>query len=156
VSEDIGEWAARQRRAGKRIVLTNGCFDLLHRGHVEYLREAGALGDVLVVGLNSDASVRRLKGPSRPVIPAEDRAAVLAALACVDHVVIFDEPTPRRLIAAVRPDVYVKGGDYRLDDLPEKAEVEAFGGTVAVLTFLPGRSSSQIIRRIREAPGPNV
>lgn len=110
------------RGAGKRLVFTNGCFDLLHRGHVAYLQAARALGDALVVGLNSDASVRKLKGPGRPVVPQGDRAAVLRALRFVDAVVVFDEDTPARLMRELKPGVYVKGGDYRVEDLPE-AEV---------------------------------
>jgi rfaE bifunctional protein nucleotidyltransferase chain/domain len=132
-------------------VFTNGCFDVLHRGHVEYLAEAAALGDVLVVGLNSDDSVRRLKGPRRPVNPAEDRAAVLAALAAVDHVAVFDDDTPLRLIEALRPDVYVKGGDYTVETLPEAPLMRRLGGEVRILRFLPGRSTSGIIERIRAA-----
>ncbi len=132
-------------------MFTNGCFDVLHRGHVEYLAEAAALGDVLVVGLNSDDSVRRLKGPRRPVNPAEDRAAVLAALAAVDHVAVFDDDTPLRLIEALRPDVYVKGGDYTVETLPEAPLMRRLGGEVRILRFLPGRSTSGIIERIRAA-----
>lgn len=137
------------RRAGRRIVFTNGCFDVLHRGHVEYLAAARALGDVLLVGLNSDASVRRLKGPARPVNPAEDRAVVLAALACVDHVVEFAEDTPADLIELLRPEVYVKGGDYRLETLPEAAQIARLGGRVELIEFVPGRSSSALIERLR-------
>jgi rfaE bifunctional protein nucleotidyltransferase chain/domain len=132
-------------------VFTNGCFDVLHRGHVEYLAEAAALGDLLVVGLNSDDSVRRLKGPLRPVNPAEDRAAVLAALAAVDHVAVFDDDTPLRLIEALRPDVYVKGGDYTVRTLPEAPLMHRLGGEVRILGFLPGRSTSGLIERIRAA-----
>jgi len=142
---------AGHRSAGRRIVFTNGCFDVLHRGHVEYLAAARELGDVLIVGLNSDASVRRLKGPPRPVNPAEDRAIVLAALASVDHVVEFGDDTPARLIESVRPDVYVKGGDYRLETLPEAAQIARLGGRVALLDFLPGRSTTALVDRIRRA-----
>ena len=142
----------RRRRAGGRIVFTNGCFDLLHVGHVAYLQQARALGDVLVVGVNSDASVRRLKGPGRPVNPDGDRVRVLSGLRCVDHAVVFNEDTPDGLIAAIRPDIYVKGGDYEAENLPERPLVESYGGRVVVLTYLAGRSTSEIIGRIREAP----
>ena len=140
---------ATHRLAGRRIVFTNGCFDIIHRGHVEYLRQARALGDVLVVGLNSDESVRRLKGPDRPVNPAEDRAAVLSALRSVDHVVVFEEDTPVRLVDLIRPDVYVKGGDYTIDRLPEAPVVHAYGGEVRILPYVPGRSTTQTLDRMR-------
>ncbi|MFB3739365.1 MAG: D-glycero-beta-D-manno-heptose 1-phosphate adenylyltransferase, partial [Candidatus Velamenicoccus archaeovorus] len=146
------ELAARlafARRQGRRIVFTNGCFDLLHRGHVTYLTRAKALGDVLVLGVNSDRSVRELKGPGRPVTPLEDRIEVLAALSCVDHVVAFDEPTPAELIRRVRPDVFVKGGDYTREMLPEAPLVEAFGGAVQILPYVDDRSTTGIIHRIR-------
>lgn len=137
------------RRAGLRIVFTNGCFDLLHPGHLAYLAEARALGDVLVVGLNSDASVRRLKGPDRPVTGQDDRAALLAALPAVDHVVVFDTDSPVALLELVRPDVYVKGGDYTPAMLPETALVERLGGTVRTVGYLARRSSTRIIESIR-------
>ena len=137
------------RRAGARVVFTNGCFDVLHRGHVGYLAEARGLGDLLVVAVNSDESVRRLKGEGRPVNPVEDRVAVLTALSCVDHVVVFSEESPRRLIAEIRPDVYVKGGDYRPELIPEAELVRRLGGEVRVLSYLPDRSTSAIIERIR-------
>jgi len=140
---------AQARARGARIVFTNGCFDVLHRGHVGYLSQARELGDVLVVAVNSDESVRRLKGPTRPVNPQEDRAAVLAALGCVDHVVVFDEDSPERLLEAVRPDVYVKGGDYRPELIPEAELVTRLGGEVRTLDYLPDRSTSAIIDRIR-------
>lgn len=133
------------------LVFTNGCFDLLHRGHVEYLHAARALGDHLVVGLNSDASVRRLKGPERPLIGEEDRATVLAALEALDAITIFDEDTPRDLIARLLPDVLVKGGDYRPEEVVGRAEVEAAGGRVVVVPFLQGRSTTGIVERIRGA-----
>ncbi|HEX3178669.1 MAG TPA: D-glycero-beta-D-manno-heptose 1-phosphate adenylyltransferase [Methylomirabilota bacterium] len=139
------------RRAGKRIVLTNGCFDILHSGHISYLNAAKALGDVLVVGLNTDAGVRRLKGPSRPINVLEERAAVLAGLSAVDHVVAFDEPTGAELCEAVRPHVFVKGGDYTRQRLPEAAVVEAQGGEVRILPYLKDRSTSSIIERVRAA-----
>jgi D-beta-D-heptose 7-phosphate kinase/D-beta-D-heptose 1-phosphate adenosyltransferase len=139
------------RRAGKRVVLTSGCFDLLHRGHVACLHAAKALGDVLIVGLNSDAGVRRLKGPTRPINPLADRARVLAALSCVDHIVAFDEDTPEQLVGVVRPHVFVKGGDYREDDLPEARAVRAYGGEIRILPYVEDRSTTSIIRRIAAA-----
>lgn len=147
------DWGAR----GARLVLTNGVFDLVHAGHVGYLERARALGDLLVVALNSDASTRAIKGPLRPIVPQEDRAAVLGALRCVDHVTIFEEPTAEAVVAAVRPDVYVKGGDYAaaaaapdLERLPEARIVAGYGGRVALLPYAAGRSTSEIIRRIVE------
>ncbi|HET6230189.1 MAG TPA: D-glycero-beta-D-manno-heptose 1-phosphate adenylyltransferase [Longimicrobiaceae bacterium] len=129
------------------VVFTNGCFDVLHRGHVEYLAAARSLGDVLVVGLNDDASVRRLKGAPRPVNPQEDRALVLAALASVDAVTVFDEDTPRELIAALLPDVLIKGGDYTVDTIIGAEEVIAAGGRVVVAPLVPGRSTTAILQR---------
>jgi rfaE bifunctional protein nucleotidyltransferase chain/domain len=132
------------------VVFTNGVFDLLHRGHVEYLYAARALGDALVVGLNSDASVRRLgKGADRPVNPEEDRALVLAGLACVDAVTLFGDDTPRALIAALLPDVLVKGGDYTIDTIVGADEVTAAGGRVQVIPLVPGRSTTSILQRAR-------
>ena len=136
----------RRRLAGQTVVFTNGCFDLLHPGHVRLLREAADLGDFLVVGLNSDASVRRLKGPSRPINPAEARAEVLSALEAVDAVTIFDEDTPLELITAIRPDVLVKGGDYRPDEVVGRPEVEAAGGRLVLIPLVEGHSTT--------APGP--
>jgi rfaE bifunctional protein nucleotidyltransferase chain/domain len=138
----------RPRR--RRVVFTNGCFDILHRGHVEYLHAARALGDCLVVGLNSDASVRRLKGAGRPVNGAEDRAIVLAGLAAVDAVAVFDEDTPLRLIQGVLPDVLIKGGDYDIDRIVGGPEVVAAGGEVVVAPLVPGRSTTSILTRARE------
>ncbi|MEV4626678.1 D-glycero-beta-D-manno-heptose 1-phosphate adenylyltransferase [Micromonospora sp. NPDC049523] len=140
---------ARHRRDGRSVVFTNGCFDVLHRGHVRYLDQARQLGDVLVVAVNSDDSVRRLKGADRPVNPVEDRVAVLAALACVDHVVVFEEDSPAALIETVRPDVYVKGGDYPPEMVPEAPLVRRLGGQVRTLGYVPDRSTSAIIDRIR-------
>jgi len=145
VAAQVAAW----RRGGKRIVFTNGCFDILHHGHISYLNRAKALGDVLVVGLNSDASVRALKGPRRPINPEGDRAAVLAALGCVDLVVLFKEATPARLIEEIRPDLFVKGGDYTIDTLPEAPLVQRLGGEVKLLDFLDDRSTTSIIDRIR-------
>lgn len=149
---DVGRLAARlelYRRQGRRIVFTNGCFDILHRGHITYLNRAKALGDVLVIGLNSDESVRRLKGPSRPINCLQDRAEVLTALSCVDHIVPFDEDTPVELIRTVRPDVFVKGGDYTREMLPEAPVVETLGGEVCILPYVEDRSTTGIIERIR-------
>ncbi|HZP56077.1 MAG TPA: D-glycero-beta-D-manno-heptose 1-phosphate adenylyltransferase [Dehalococcoidia bacterium] len=145
------------REQGRRVVFTNGCFDILHRGHITYLNRAKALGDILVVGVNSDASVARLKGPSRPINGLEDRVQVLSALSCVDHIVPFDEDTPEALIRAVRPHVYVKGGDYTRGMLPEAPLVEQLGGVVQILPYLEERSTTGVIERIRnaEAGGEN-
>jgi D-beta-D-heptose 7-phosphate kinase/D-beta-D-heptose 1-phosphate adenosyltransferase len=142
--------AVRRTQAdGRRVVFTNGCFDLLHRGHVRYLETARRLGDFLVVAVNSDASVRRLeKGPGRPVVPEAERAEVLAALAAVDLVVIFAEPDPARVIRAIRPDVLVKGGDWPVDRIVGADFVLARGGTVRSLPYLPGASSTGLIERI--------
>lgn len=145
---DVAAHVTGLRAAGATVVLTNGCFDLLHVGHVRYLQQARELGDTLIVGVNSDDSVRRLKGPDRPLNTEDDRATVLDALSCVDNVVVFDELTPERLIEAVRPDVYVKGGDYRLDTLPERDLVLSLGGRVAVLDLVPDRSTSSIIAKV--------
>lgn len=139
------------RAAGHRIVFTNGCFDVLHRGHTGYLRQARMLGDVLVVALNGDDSVRRLKGNGRPVNPASDRAAVLYALECVDFVTVFDTDTPIPLIARLQPDVYAKGGDYTPEMLEETAAVRGYGGTVQILDYLPSRSTTAIVERIRNS-----
>ncbi|MCU0316702.1 MAG: D-glycero-beta-D-manno-heptose 1-phosphate adenylyltransferase [Fimbriimonadaceae bacterium] len=137
--------AARQ---GKKLVFTNGVFDILHSGHVRYLAEARALGDLLVVGLNSDASVKMLeKGPERPINPLEDRATVLKALESVDFVIAFDEKTPNDLITLLKPDIHVKGGDYRVEDLPEAEIVRGYGGDVRVLSLVPGRSTTSILKR---------
>ena len=141
------------RAAQARVVFTNGVFDLVHRGHVEYLEDARALGDRLVVGLNTDASVRRLKGPSRPIVDERDRAAVVRALSCVDLVVPFDDDTPQRLIEAVRPDVLVKGGDYAVGDIVGREFVESVGGRVVTVPLREGLSTSEIVRRIREGKG---
>jgi D-beta-D-heptose 7-phosphate kinase / D-beta-D-heptose 1-phosphate adenosyltransferase len=137
-------------------VFTNGCFDVLHRGHVECLEQAAALGDVLVVGVNSDDSARKLKGAGRPVSPAEDRAAVVAAIGCVEYVTIFGDDTPMRLLEAVRPDVYVKGGDNDAATLPERRVVERYGGRVVTVGYLPGHSTTAIMDRIRREAARGV
>ncbi|HEY2956373.1 MAG TPA: D-glycero-beta-D-manno-heptose 1-phosphate adenylyltransferase [Candidatus Eisenbacteria bacterium] len=136
------------RSAGERIVFTNGVFDLLHRGHVEYLEEARALGDRLVIGVNSDDSVRRIKGPERPLVPAAERAELLAALACVDMAIVFDEDTPERLIRAVRPQVLVKGGDWTPDRIVGREFVESLGGRVVSVPLREGLSTTALIERI--------
>ncbi len=136
------------RPRSDRLVFTNGCFDLLHRGHVRYLNEARSLGDALVVGVNTDASVRRLKGSGRPLNPQDHRAYVLAALECVDCVTLFDEDTPRNLIAALLPDLLVKGGDYRPDEVAGGEEVRAAGGEVRILSFVEGASTTDLLARM--------
>ncbi len=148
---DRGELVRRYGRPrSNRVVFTNGCFDLLHPGHVVYLDKARRLGDALVVGLNTDASVSRLKGPSRPLVAEADRALVLAGLASVDAVTFFDEDTPRELIASLLPDVLVKGGDYRLDQIVGRTEVEAAGGEVVTIPFLPGHSTTGLLDRLEQ------
>jgi rfaE bifunctional protein nucleotidyltransferase chain/domain len=134
-----------------RLVFTNGCFDLLHRGHVEYLHQARSLGDALLVGVNTDASVERLKGPGRPVVPQSDRALVLAGLESVDAVTLFDDDTPLDLIRALHPDVLVKGGDYSPDGVVGREEVEGAGGEVLLIPLIQGRSTSRLISRIQGA-----
>ncbi len=146
----LAELCERLRGDGKRIVFTNGCFDLLHPGHVLYLAAAAALGDVLVVGLNSDLSVRSLKGPPRPIVDERGRAIVLLGLRSVDLVSVFSEPTPLELIRAIRPDILVKGGDYRPEQVVGREVVEAYGGAVRIVPFHPGYSSSSLIRRVGE------
>jgi D-beta-D-heptose 7-phosphate kinase/D-beta-D-heptose 1-phosphate adenosyltransferase len=141
---------AAHRRRHRRIVFTNGCFDLLHRGHVTYLNQAKLLGDVLIVAVNSDESVRRLKGPDRPITPLDDRLQVLAALGCVDHVVPFDEPSPRALLRAARPDVYVKGGDYVREMLPEANLLDELGTRLQFISYIPDRSTTRLIDVIRD------
>jgi D-beta-D-heptose 7-phosphate kinase/D-beta-D-heptose 1-phosphate adenosyltransferase len=142
-------WVRAQQAQGRRVVFTNGCFDLLHRGHVEYLEAARRLGDALIVAVNTDASVRRLeKGAGRPVNSEADRARVLAALASVDRVVLFAEDTPRELVAELKPDVLVKGGDYRPEEIVGREEVLAGGGRVVAVPFLPGYSTSELMSRI--------
>ncbi|MGE0103384.1 MAG: D-glycero-beta-D-manno-heptose 1-phosphate adenylyltransferase [Blastocatellales bacterium] len=138
----------RLRGLGRKVVFTNGCFDLLHPGHVRYLRQARYLGDALVVALNSDRSVRELKGPNRPILTETERAEVMAALGCVDYVTIFDDPTPRELIATLLPDVLVKGGDWGVGQIVGRQEVESAGGTVLSLPFVDGSSTSDVIQRI--------
>ena len=136
------------RRQGKRIIFTNGCFDIIHAGHVRYLTTAKSFGDVLIVGLNTDESVRKLKGASRPINTQADRAEVLLGLKAVDHVIYFGEATAENLIAEVKPAVYVKGGDYTLETLPEAAIVQSYGGRVEFVNLVAGRSTSNVIEKI--------
>jgi len=135
---------------GKRIVFTNGCFDLLHIGHVRYLEKARTLGDVLVVGVNSDSSVRKLKGPKRPILPEEERAGILSGLGCVDYITIFREIDPLKLITSLRPDVLVKGGDWTKEQAVGKEVVERSGGEVVIVPFVKGASTSNLIETILE------
>jgi len=138
-----------EQEQGKKIVFTNGCFDILHRGHVTYLNQARDLGDLLIVGINSDESVKRLKGPERPVNMLEDRAYVLSALKSVDYVIPFEEDTPLNLINLIMPDILVKGGDYTIDRIIGAQEVLAHGGRVEIIPFVPGKSTSAIIDTIK-------
>ena len=147
-NERVEDFAAALRAGGARVVFTNGCFDILHAGHVRYLAAARALGDVLILGLNSDASVRRLKGETRPVNSEADRAEVVGALKSVDYVVIFGEDTAEDLIAKVQPAVYAKGGDYTLETLPEARIVESYGGEVAFIPLVEGKSTTGMIARM--------
>jgi D-beta-D-heptose 7-phosphate kinase/D-beta-D-heptose 1-phosphate adenosyltransferase len=140
---------AEARRQGRSVVFTNGCFDLLHRGHVHMLREAKARGDALIVAINSDRSVKAIKGPRRPVLPEEDRVELIAAMEMVDYVILFDEPDPYSLIAALTPDVLVKGGDWSAEKIIGADLVTQNGGEVAVVPYLKGFSTSEIIERIK-------
>jgi D-beta-D-heptose 7-phosphate kinase/D-beta-D-heptose 1-phosphate adenosyltransferase len=140
--------------AGKKVVLTNGCFDLLHVGHISYLEQAAGLGDVLIVALNSDGSVRRLKGEQRPLVPESERAQILAALECVDFVVVFEEDTPERVYATLRPDLLVKGGDWKPDQLPGREIITGYGGKVVILPYREGFSTTGLVDRILGAAPP--
>jgi rfaE bifunctional protein nucleotidyltransferase chain/domain len=144
----------REKRNGRRVVFTNGCFDLLHPGHVRCLAEARALGDLLIVAVNSDRSVRGNKGPERPLVPENDRAEVVAALASVDYVTIFDEPTPRDLIARVLPAILVKGADWGPSEVVGRQEVEAAGGCVISIPLAPGYSTTSLLQKMRKAAAP--
>jgi D-glycero-beta-D-manno-heptose 1-phosphate adenylyltransferase len=143
----------REKRNGLRVIFTNGCFDLLHPGHIHCLEQARRLGDVLIVGINSDASVRQLKGAGRPLLPERERAEILTAMECVDAVVIFDDLTPREVIARLLPDVLVKGGDWPGDRIIGREEVEAAGGRVVSAVVVPGYSTTEIVRKIRGSAG---
>jgi D-beta-D-heptose 7-phosphate kinase/D-beta-D-heptose 1-phosphate adenosyltransferase len=146
--EELIKIAQALKPKRKRIVFTNGCFDLLHVGHVRYLEEAKRLGDVLIVGVNSDRSVRGLKGELRPILPAEERAEILSGLECVDYVTVFDEPTPLEMISSIEPHVLVKGGDWTKDDVVGREVVERLGGEVFLLPFVQGSSTSHLIETI--------
>lgn len=150
--EQLATWRAGLRARGLRLVVTNGCFDVLHLGHVTYLEQARAKGDALLIGLNADEGVRQLKGPSRPVNSQEDRAAVLAALQSVDAVCIFPEPAATRFLAEAKPDIYVKGGDYTLETLnqDERRTVEQAGGQIVILPIVPGRSTTRLLQKIAQ------
>jgi rfaE bifunctional protein nucleotidyltransferase chain/domain len=147
---EIVEERARLRKLGKKLVFTNGCFDILHIGHARYLNQARSLGDALVIAVNSDSSVRKIKGDSRPVVPESERAEVLAALACVDFVFIFDDPTPKRVIDAIVPDVLVKGADWGISEIVGRDTVENAGGVVLNIPLVEGSSTTNIIQRILE------
>jgi len=147
--DEIAQIAARARKNGQSVVFTNGCFDILHRGHVHILREARASGDILIVGINSDRSVKSIKGASRPILPETDRIELIGAMEMVDYVVLFDEPDPYRLIAAIKPSVLVKGGDWSADKIVGADVVAEHGGRVAVIPYLQGFSTTEIIERIR-------
>jgi len=136
------------KQAGRRIVFTNGCFDILHVGHVRYLKSAKALGGALIVGLNSDKSVKRIKGDKRPIVPERERAELLSSIRFVDYVVLFDEPDPYNTIAAIKPDILVKGGDWSLENIVGRDIVESYGGEVHTLPFIEGASSSRMIEDI--------
>ena len=142
-------WASAVQKKGQRVVFTNGCFDLLHSGHVAYLERARNLGDALIVALNGDASVRRLKGPGRPLVALKDRARVMAALESVDAVTWFSETTPVKLVGRLKPLVYVKGGDYDITQIPEYPIVKSYGGKALALNFVKGRSTSRLIRKAK-------
>jgi rfaE bifunctional protein nucleotidyltransferase chain/domain len=148
--DQLSAWRAAVRAAGQKLVVTNGCFDLLHPGHVTYLENARNLGDALLLGLNGDEATRQLKGPGRPVNSESDRAAVLAALASVDGVCIFAEETATRFLTAAQPDIYVKGGDYTLDTLSqeERGAVEQAGGKIVIVPFVPGKSTTALLEKI--------
>ena len=148
--DDIEVFCEVLRKGNKRIVFTNGCFDILHAGHVRYLAQARALGDCLILGLNSDASVRRLKGDQRPINSELDRAEIVGGLKSVDYVVLFGEPTAEDLISRVRPDVYVKGGDYTPETLPEAKIVNEYGGRVEFIPMVEGRSTTNVIEKIKQ------
>lgn len=152
VSQDeIIQIAGREKRAGRRVVFTNGCFDLLHPGHVRCLADARKLGDLLIVAVNSDRSVRGNKGTGRPLVPEQDRAEVLAALASVDYVTIFDEATPRELVSRVLPNILVKGADWAPEQVAGRAEVEAAGGEVVSIPLAQGYSTTRLVEKIRNA-----
>lgn len=149
LAEDAKTMIEQLKKDGKKVVFTNGCFDILHVGHMTYLEEAKAFGDYLFVGVNSDDSVRRLKGPTRPINNEQDRAELLAGLKAVDYTVIFTEDTPVELIGLLKPSIHVKGGDYKKEDLPETAVVESYGGTVEIVSLVEGKSTSNVVKKIQ-------
>lgn len=146
--DELAQTSAELKKNGKHLVTTNGCFDLLHIGHVRILQASKKLGDILIVGINSDESVRQLKGNGRPVTPEAERAEILASLACVDYVTIFNEGTPVEFLKEVQPHTHVKGSDYKPGDLAETPVVESFGGTVKILDLIPGHSTTSILNKI--------
>lgn len=147
--EQLRDEIRRRQRAGEKVVFVNGCFDLLHVGHVRYLTDARRRGSCLVVALNSDASVRRLKGPDRPLMPEDERAEILGALACVDYVTVFDDPTADRLLDFLRPDIQAKGTDYTEATVPERATVLAYGGSIVIAGDPKDHSTSDLLRKLR-------
>jgi len=151
--ETLKEQLNELRQAGKTIVFTNGCFDILHVGHVRYLREAKKLGDILVLALNSDASVRAIKGEKRPLVPEEERADIMAALESIDYVILFDDPTPQQLVEYLQPDILVKGGDWAEAAIAGADFVKASGGRVITIPLTEGRSTTNIIEKIRQVYG---
>ena len=151
--EEIKAIVVEARDNGKRVAFTNGCFDLLHQGHVHVLRQAKACADLLIVGINSDQSVKQIKGPARPVLPESDRCELIGAMEMVDFVVLFNEPDPSNLISAIRPDVLVKGGDWNAEEIIGADSVEAAGGRVVVVPYIKGFSTTEIIERIKNSDG---
>lgn len=151
--EQIRKIAAELKSKGKKIVTTNGCFDVLHIGHIRYLRNAKKLGDVLIIGLNTDSSVKQYKGDKRPLVPEDERAEMLSALEFVDYIVKFSERDPRNLLDTIKPDIHVKGGDYKMEQIIEKDVVEKNGGKVVLLPLVHGKSTTNIINRIMEVYG---
>jgi len=148
--DEASKIVEKLKKEGKKIVFTNGCFDILHVGHLRYLNEASECGDILIVGVNSDASVRRLKGPTRPINNEDDRAEMLCGLKAVDYAVIFTEDTPHNLIKKLKPNIHVKGGDYKKEDLPETKVVEGYGGEVRILSLVDGKSTTNVVKKIKE------
>lgn len=149
--KELSEIVKKAREDGKKVVFTNGCFDILHVGHIRLLQASRGLGDLLVVGVNSDGSVKRLKGPSRPVVNEAERAEVIAALEAVDYVVIFSEDTPVELIGELKPDIHVKGGDYDINSIPEASVIKSYGGVLYSFKLVEGHSTTEIIRKIEES-----
>ena len=150
IDKEFGKQLVENLKAqNKKVVFTNGCFDILHVGHLRYLNEAKKQGDVLIIGVNSDSSVKRLKGETRPINNQFDRAELLCGLKAVDYAVIFEEDTPEELIATLKPSIHVKGGDYKKEDLPETKIVESYGGEVRILSFIEGKSTTNIVNKIK-------